>query len=117
MVVVMLRIQMGGDDCFVFSLKEPFRQFHADLVSKLRGDFPFGKALHQMVPLYSVHLVVAFLRSYHILIGGLTDTADGILKNGVLRFVPVHGIINGFFQRTGTVSFLCGLILVSDVSD
>ena len=108
---------MGGDDCFVFSLKEPFCHFHADLVSKLRGDFPFDKALHQMVPLYSVHLVVSFLRSYHILIGSLTDAADGILKNGTLRLVPIHGVIDGFFQRAGTLPFLGGLILVSDVRD
>ena len=117
MVVVMLRVQMGGDDCFVFSLKEPFCQLHADLVCQFRGDFPFGKALHQMVALYPVHLVVAFLRSYHILIGSLTDAADGILKNGTLCLVPVHGVINGFFQRAGTLPFLCGLILISDVSD
>ena len=117
MVVVMLRVQMGGDDCFVFSLKEPFCQLHADLVCQFRGDFPFGKALHQMVALYPVHLVVAFLRFYHILIGSLADTADGILKNGTLCLVPVHGVINGFFQRAGTLPFLCGLILISDVSD
>ena len=117
MVVVMFRIQMGGDDCFVFSLKEPFCQLHADLVCQFRGDFPFCKTLHQMVALYTVHLVVTFLRFYHILIGSLADTADGILKNGTLCLVPVHGVIDGFFQRAGTLPFLCGLILVSDVSD
>ena len=113
----MLRVQMGSDHCFVFSLQEPFCQLHADPVGQLWGDFPFGKALHQMEALHPVHLVVSFLCSYHILIGSLTDTADGILKNGTLRLVPVHGVINGFFQRAGTLPFFCGLILVSDVRD
>ena len=117
MVVVMLRVQMSGDDSFIFSLKESFCQLHANLVGKFRGDFPFGKALHQMEALHPVHLVVSFLCSYHILIGSLTDTADGILKNGTLRLVPVHCILNSFFQRAGTLSFLCGLILVSNVSN
>ena len=113
----MLRVQMGSDHCFVFSLQEPFCQLHADPVGQLWGDFPFGKALHQMEALHPVHLVVSFLRSYHILIGSLTDAADGILKNGTLRLVPIHGVIDGFFQRAGTLPFLGGLILVSDVRD
>ena len=48
---------MGGDDCFVFSLKEPFCQLHADLVCQFRGDFPFCKTLHQMVALYPAFLM------------------------------------------------------------
>ena len=94
-----------------FPLKEPFLHFHADLVSKPGVTSPLTK-LHQMrYPVH--HPSCGIVRSYHILIGSLTDAADGILKNGTPPSVPIHGVIDGFSREPALCPFLGGLILVS----
>lgn len=99
MVVVMLRVQMSGDDSFIFSLKESFCQLHANLVGKFRGDFPFGKALHQMEALHTFFLVPHFLDAAHILKSRFTGAAESGREQILLGFVFVEGLIDFPFQR------------------
>ena len=93
-VVDAFGIEMGADHRLKFPAEQPIRKFQPDLMGQFRGNLPSGKALHQMEALHAFLLVPHFFDTAHILEGGFTGTAEGGLKQVLLGFVFVEGLID-----------------------
>ena len=99
MIVQAARIKMRRNDGGIFPAKQLFHQFQPDPVRQLRRQFPLGKTLHQMIALYTVHLIPPLLIGQHILKGCFQCTADGTFEYITFCFLPVVGIVHSLLQR------------------
>ena len=93
-VVNAFGIEMGADHRLKVPAEKPFGKFQPDLMGQFRGNLPGGKALHQMKTLHAFLLVPHFFDPAHILEGGFTGAAEGGLKQILLGFVFVEGLID-----------------------
>ena len=82
---------------------------------QFRTNLSLCETLYQMESLHLVCFMKSFFRSNHILICLIYDTANGIFKKHLLRFIPVQCIIDCFFQRTGRIPFLLSLFFIPDI--
>ena len=94
MVMDAFGVQMGADHRLEFPAEQPFGKFQPDLMGQFRGNLPGGKALNQMKTLHAFFLMPHFFDPAHILEGRVYGTADGGLKQVLLGFVFVKGLIN-----------------------
>ena len=94
MVVDAFGIEMGADHRLKVPAEQPIRKFQPDLMGQFRGNLSSGKALHQMKTLHAFLLMPHFFDPAHIFKGGVYSTADGGLKQVLLGFVFVQGLID-----------------------
>ena len=93
-VVDAFGVEMGADHRLKVPAEQQIRKFQPDLMGQFRGNLSGGKALHQMKTLHAFLLVPHFFDPAHILEGSFADTADGGLKQVLLGFVFVEGLID-----------------------
>ena len=89
MIMVMLRIQVSSDHDLILPFQKLLCQFLSNKMGQFRRYFPFRKTLYQMVSLYPFFFMETLFCLYHVHIGILTGTPNGIFKNGLFRLFPV----------------------------
>lgn len=115
-VVDAFGIEMGADHRLKVPAEQPIRKFQPDLMGQFRGNLSSGKALHQMKTLHAFLLVPHLFDPAHILEGAFADAADGGLKQVLLGFVFVQGLID--FPLQGFLIFPAGtLFLIEGILD
>ena len=89
MVVQVAFVQMGGDDDLELPAPHLFRQFHADLMAPLRGDFAGFEALVAVPRDVLVLLAVPLFGQDHLPKRRLLQAVDGGNKRAVCGFLLV----------------------------
>lgn len=107
MIMIVVGVDVGGDDGFVLAAPEFAGQFDANLMCMLRSDFPGREALISMEDQVAAYFSKALFGHFHLVISHARDAVQACDQLSIHSFFFVHDIRNCVIHVTFDGPDLC----------